>query len=66
MMVRVVHNKRPAQPEDPNLRTGRTGTKQKGTLHEEAYSGIFLGKVTKWNDPLIVASDEPHPPIELG
>jgi phosphate transport system substrate-binding protein len=27
-------------------------------LSREAYTGIFLGKITKWNDPAIVASNE--------
>ncbi len=37
-------------------------------LTREAYSGIFLGKVTKWNDPLIAKSnpDEKLPDIPIN
>lgn len=38
-------------------------------LSREAYSGIFLGKVTKWNDPLIVKDNQgaklPDTPINV-
>jgi len=27
-------------------------------LSREAYSGIFLGKITKWNDPAIAKTNE--------
>ena len=38
-------------------------------LSREAYSGIFLGKITKWNDPLIAKANEgvklPDTPITV-
>ena len=29
-------------------------------LSREAYSGIFLGKITRWNDPRIVVTNPGH------
>ena len=38
-------------------------------LSREAYTGIFLGKITKWNDPVIVKANPgaklPHDPINV-
>jgi ABC-type phosphate transport system substrate-binding protein len=35
-------------------------------LSREAYSGIFLGKITKWNDPAIAKTNGQKFANELG